>query len=171
MPPPPEEPTRPLRPAEPVYEREVIAPVDDGYDALLDRIRSLRSALTIVGIIAVLALAAAAYSILTKEEESDTRAGASRERVARLADRVDQLESSVGDVVSKSDVSKLATDQQALSDRLDDVEAQAGSATEDTTDEDARATLDALGDDVQTLSDSVTDIDSRVGALEQQAQP
>ena len=99
---PPEEPTRPLPPATPPParvgdEREVAAPVEDPYrtELLLDQLRSLRTALAIVGLIAVAALAVAVYTVLTKEEESDTGAGASRQQVADLAGRVDALEADV----------------------------------------------------------------------------
>ena len=92
---PPEEPTRPLPPATPPparvgVEREVAAPVEDPYrtELLLDQLRSLRTALAIVGVIAVAALAVAVYAVLTKDEVSDAGAGASSQQVADLADRV-----------------------------------------------------------------------------------
>jgi hypothetical protein len=178
MPPPPEEPTRPLRPAgaplpqEPVYEREVVPPAED--PLLLDRLRSLRSAVVLLGLVAVAALALAVYALLTKEEETDTRAGASRERVVRLADRVRELESEVSDRATKDSVSQVADDQQSLGKRVDDVAKQASSAASDDnggTDTQARTSINQLNQNVQTLSTSLKDLDQRVSDLESQSQP
>jgi hypothetical protein len=170
---PPEEPTRPLPPPTPaparrVYEREVAAPVDDPYrtEILLDRLRSLRTALAIVGLIAVAALAVAVYAVLAMEEESDAGGGASRQQVANLDDRVDALEAEVEDRATGDDVNRIADDVQALSDRVDQVAKQARSAasTDNSgTDEQARASIDQL-------NQSLTDLDERVRDLEAQAQ-
>lgn len=172
---PPEEPTRPLpptttEPAGPVYEREVAAPVEDPYrtEILLNRLRSLRTALAIVGVIAVAALAVAVYAVLTMEEESDAGGGASRQRVADLEERLDALEA---DVATKDDVNQITADVQALSDSVDEVARQARSAASGDnsgTDEQARSSIDQLNENVQTLTQSVTDLDERVRALEQQ---
>ena len=170
--PPPEEPTRPLRPTEPVYEREVVPPEADPA-LLLDRIRSLRTALVLVGLVAVAALGIAAYAVLTKEEESDTQAGASRESVSRLADRVDALESDVRDRATKDDLSEVADDVESLNKRVDDVAKQAQSASSNDnsgTDDQLRSAIDQLNKNQQTLSDSIKDLDQRVSDLEQQAQ-
>ena len=178
MPPPPEEPTRPLRPAgappqrEPVYERDVAPPPED--PLLLDRLRSLRSAVVLLGLIAVAALALAVYALLTKEEERDTRAGASRERVVRLSDRVDELESEIKDRATKDSVSQVADDQQALGKRVVDVAKQASSAASNDnggTDTQARTSINQLNENVQTLSSSIKDLDQRVSDLESQSQP
>jgi predicted nucleic acid-binding Zn-ribbon protein len=170
--PPPEEPTRPLDPAaapppgRPVYEREV--PVED--PVLLDSIRSLRTALVLVGLVAVAALALAAYTLITKEEESDTHASASREQVARLAERVDQLESDVDDRATKDAVKQVSDDVQSLSNRVDDVAKQASKANANAgTDDQTKAALDQINQNQQTLSNSIKDLDTRVRALEQQS--
>ncbi|HZB05104.1 MAG TPA: hypothetical protein VE449_00835 [Thermoleophilaceae bacterium] len=170
---PPEEPTRPLppttpAPAGPVYEREVAAPVEDPYrtEILLDRLRSLRTALAMVGVIAIAALAVAVYTVLTMEEESDAGGGASRQQVADLDDRVDALEAEVEAAATKDDVNQLTGDVQALSDRVDQVAQQArAAATSDNsgTDEQARASIDQL-------NQSLTDLDARLRELENQAQ-
>lgn len=118
-----------------------------------------------MGLIAAAALAGAAYAIITKAEESDTRAGASRERVARLASRVDALESDVRDGASKATVTKLAAGQQELSSRLDDVASQAKATPAPTPDTSA---VDQLSSDVQALGNSVKDIDARLQAVEEQ---
>ena len=173
---PPEEPTRPLPPTTPpparAVEREVAAPVEDPYltEVLLDRLRSLRAALVIVGLIAVAALGVALYSVLTKEEESDTGAGASRQQVADLADRVDALESDVKNRATKDDVNQIADDVQALSKRVDQIAKQAQSAASSGTDKQARSSIDQLNDNARTLSQSVKDLDQRVRDLEDQAQ-
>ena len=165
--PPPEEPTRPLSPA--VHEREIAAPAEDPYrtEILLDQLRSLRAALAIVGVIAVAALGVALYTVLTKEEESDTGAGASRQQVEELADRVDALESDVEDRATKDDVSQIADDVEALGKRVDRVAKQSGSSG---TDSEARSSIDQVDENVRTLSQSVEDLDERVRELEDQSQ-
>ena len=177
---PPEEPTRPLPPATPApagvgVEREVAAPVEDPYrtELLLDQLRSLRTALTIVGVIAVAALAVAGYALLTKDEVSDAGAGASSQQVADLADRVDALEADVKTRATKNQVSQLSDDVKALSDRVDKVAKQSESAASSDnggTDEQARSSIDKLDQSVQTLSQDVKDLDRRVRDLEDQTQ-
>src|SRR5688572_21591205 len=115
---PPEGPRRPLPPTTPppgggAYEREVV--VEDPYriEILLDRLRSLRTAVAIVGVIAVAGLAVAVYTLVTMEEESDAGGGPSRQQVANLDDRVDALEDEVGDRATKADVNRIAGDVQA----------------------------------------------------------
>lgn len=174
---PPEEPTRPLprttpAPARPIDERAVAVPVEDPYrtELLLDRLRSLRTALVIIGVIAVGALGVALYAVLTKEEESDTQAGASRQQVANLTDRVDALESDVKDRATKDDVNQVADDVQALSNRVDKLAKQTQSADSSGTDKQARSSIDQLNTNVQTLSQNIKDLDERVRDLEDQAQ-
>ena len=100
-------------------EREVAAPVEDPYrtELLLDQLRSLRTALAIVGLIAVAALAVAVYAALTKDEVSDAGAGASSQQVADLDDRVDALEADVKTRATKNQVSQLSDDVKALRSR------------------------------------------------------
>ena len=170
---PPEEPTRPLPPTTPapagsVYQREVAAPVEDPYrtEILLDRLRSLRTTLAIVGLIAVAALAVAVYAVLNMEEESDAGGGASGQQVANLDERVNALEAEVKDQATTDDVNRIADDVQALSVRVDRVAKQAQSAASSDnsgTDEQARSSIDQL-------NQSITDLDERVRDLEDQAQ-
>ena len=177
---PPEEPTRPLPPATPPparvgVEREVAAPVEDPYrtELLLDQLRSLRTALAIVGVLAVVALAVAVYAVLTKDEVSDAGAGASSQQVAELSDRVDDLEADVKSRATKNQVSQLSADLKALSDRVDKVAKQSESAASSDnggTDEQARSSIDKLDQSVQTLTQDVKDLDGRVRDLEDQAQ-
>jgi predicted RNase H-like nuclease (RuvC/YqgF family) len=156
-------------------EREVAAPVEDPYrtELLLDQLRSLRTALAIVGVIAVAALGVALYTVLTKEEESDTGAGASQQQVAKLAGRVDALEADVKNLATKDDVNQIADDVKALDNRVDEVAKQARSASSSDnggTDKQARSSIDQLNQSVQTLNQNVRDLDERVGDLEDQAQ-
>ena len=173
-PPPPEEPTRPLPPATPPparvgVEREVAAPVEDPYrtELLLDQLRSLRTALAIVGLIAVAALAVAVYAALTKDEVSDAGAGASSQQVADLNDRVDALEADVKTRATKNQVSQLSDDVKALSDKVAKQSESAASSDNGGTDEQARSSIDQS---VQTLSQDVKDLDRRVRDLEDQTQ-
>jgi outer membrane murein-binding lipoprotein Lpp len=174
---PPEEPTRPLPPATPpparvVDERVVAPPVEDPYrtELLLDQLRSLRTGLAIVGLVAVAALGVALYTLLTKDEGSDTKAGASQAEVSSLADRVDALESDVKSRASKDDVNQVADDVQALSKRVDQIAKQAQSAPSSGTDKQARSSIDQLDTKVQTLTQDVKDLDQRVRDLEDQSQ-
>jgi cell division protein FtsB len=177
---PPEEPTRPLPPATPApaevgVEREVAAPVEDPYrtELLLDQFRSLRTALTIVGVIAVAALGVAVYALLSEDEVSDGGAGANSQQVAGLDDRVDALEADVKTRATKNQVSQLSDDVKALSDRVDKVAKQsqsAASSDDGGTDEQARSSIDKLDQNVQTLSQDVDDLDRRVRDLEGQTE-
>jgi peptidoglycan hydrolase CwlO-like protein len=149
-----------------------VAPVEDPMriELLLDQLRSLRAALVVVAVIAVAGLAVAIYAELTKEEESDTHAGASRTRVVALSDRVDALESDLKSRATKDDVSTIASDQKSLGARVDQLTKQAASTNKGGTDQQARSSIDQINQNIQTLSQSVKDLDTRVHDLEQQQQ-
>ena len=153
-------------------EREVAAPVEDPYrtELLLDQLRSLRTGLAIVGLIAVAALAVAVYAVLTKDEVSDAGAGASAQKVADLDDRVDALEADVKTRATKDQVSQLSDDVKALSDKVAKQSESAASSDNGGTDEQARSSIDKLEQTVQTLSQDVKDLDRRVQDLEDQTQ-
>jgi len=153
-------------------EREVAAPVEDPYrtELLLDQLRSLRTAMAIVGLIAVAALAVAIYAVLTKDEGSDAGAGASTQQVADLDDRVDALEADVKTRATKNQVSQLSDDVKALSDKVATQSKTAASSDNGGTDEQARSSIDKLEQSVQTLSQDVKDLDRRVQDLEDQSQ-
>ena len=153
-------------------EREVAAPVEDPYrtELLLDQLRSLRTALAIVGLIAVAALAVAVYAVLTKDEVSDAGAGASSQQVADLDDRVDALEADVKTRATKNQVSQLSDDVKALSDKVAKQSESAASSDNGGTDEQARSSIDKLEQSVQTLSQDLKDLDRRVQDLEDQPQ-
>jgi hypothetical protein len=94
-PPPPDRPTEPLAPvsAPHVRERVVEEPVAAAdpllFAQLEDSLRSLRTAVVLLGLLSVAALAVAVYALI-KSQEAD-RGSASSGRVARLDDRVDKV--------------------------------------------------------------------------------
>ena len=88
--PPPDRPTRPLPPTLPVAQERVVEVRDPGLlERLEGTVRSLRTAVALVGLLAAAALGVAIYALT--EADEDSRGGASRERVSRLDDRVDRL--------------------------------------------------------------------------------
>jgi peptidoglycan hydrolase CwlO-like protein len=171
----PEDPTRPLGPpaevpppAPRVREREYEEVAEDPLwrEELLDKVRSLQTAVALLGLLSVIALGVAAYALLTKEEESDTRSGASSERVNDLDERIDELESDVEDAPSSGSVSNVRDDQKALEERIEKLEARPrASAQDDGPSEqdvqDVQSSVDQIGQDLE-------DLDGRVEELEQQ---
>src|SRR5215218_8999130 len=133
---PPDEPTRRLPPAEGpaprVREREYVEPEDDRawVAELQDQLRSLRTAVVLLGVLAVAALALAAWALLKGDDESAPSGnGASAARVSQLEDRVDSLETKVDNRATKGDVNDLsaqqkdlASQQKQLDDRVDKLE-------------------------------------------------
>src|SRR3954471_16770760 len=121
---PPGEPTRRLPPtgAPPprVREREDLPADDDGawLAELHDQIRSLKTAVVLLGVLAVAALAVAAWALFANNDDNNnaqpTPSGASSARVSQLEDRVGSLESQMKDVPSKSAVSDLRSQQKDL---------------------------------------------------------
>ena len=88
VPPPPDRPTQPLRPSPPpprVEERVVERGVDMGavLAGLEDTIESLRTALMIVGALAVIALGIAIYALLS-DDEGGSRAGLASDERGRI---------------------------------------------------------------------------------------
>jgi hypothetical protein len=101
--PPPDRPTEPLRPARPApaSEERGMHGVDPNVILLRleDAVGSLRTGLTIVGVIAVAALAVAIYALVSANGDAGSSGGAaSDERVSRLDDRVDRLSRQVQDL-------------------------------------------------------------------------
>ena len=141
-------------------------------EVMRDRIRSLRTAVALLGLLALAALAVAGYALLTQEEEVDAKRGASNQRVSALDDRVDKLESDVDDAPSKGSVSGVRSDQKALSERVDKLEARPkakpqaqpqtdGPSAQDV--QDVQSSVDDLGRDIE-------DLNGRVDELEKQAE-
>lgn len=156
--PPPDRPTEPLRPARraPVVQERVVEPAIDPNIVLLrleDEVRSLRSGLMIVGVIAVAALALALWALLS-DDTATTRGGqASDASVAQLDDRVDRLSRQVQNL--------RAGGVTALDERVDSLERTVNRlasrpAPEDPTEEIQQLTerVDELSRDVDELKQS-----------------
>jgi DNA repair exonuclease SbcCD ATPase subunit len=180
-PPDPDEPTRRLPPTHPPdapppreYEREVAVATSDELvwrEEVIDRLNSLRTAVFLVGVLAVAALGVAVWSLLTQEEESDARRGASVDRVRDLEERVEGLERDIERAPSRDALSQLAETVDSLDERVgaveDRVERQgAGGASEQAV-EDLQGDVQQLGDAVEQLGDAVEQLDQRLGAVEQ----
>jgi len=120
---PPDRPTRPLTPRPPApRERIAGAPAADAalVDWLHDSVRSLRTALALVGLLAVTALGVAIYALLAADDSGAGRSTGSTERIGELDDRVDRLSRQVQDVRAGSSGDADAGDLEALKERLDD---------------------------------------------------
>lgn len=170
LPPESDEPTRrlpPTRPAEPLAEREVVTTEPDPVwvHEVLGRLRSLRTWVALIGVIALAALGVGLWALLTQEEDGDARRGASQERVRELEDRVDDLESETDDVASQDAVGRLRDQQQELEERLGAIEDQAsdGGGVED-----VQADVRELSDAIEQIGQAIEQLDERVGDLEQQ---
>lgn len=177
LPPDPDEPTQrlpPAPPAEPLREREVVTSTEldpTWTEEILGRLRSLRTAVAMVGVLAVLALGAGIWALLTQEEEGDARPGASQERVRELEDRVEALESKTEDAASQKAVERLSNQQRQLEERLSAIEDQSdGDAIKDVQ-ADVRQLSDGLeqtGQSIEQAGQSIEQLDQRVDELEQQ---
>ena len=170
LPPESDNPTRrlpPTGPAEPLREREVVIAEPDPVwvQEVLGRLRSLRTWVALVGVLALAALGVGLSALLTQEEEADARQSASLERVQELESRVGALESETEDAASEDAIKGLRDQQQALEKRLSAVEDQ---ASDDSGVEDVQADVRQLSDAVDQIGQSIEQLDQRVGDLEQQ---
>ena len=169
LPPESDEPTRrlpPTRPAEPLPpEREVVREVDPAWtQEIVDRLRSLRTAVVLLTLLSLAALGVGVYALLTQEEESDTRRGASVERVRDLEERVDAVESEAEDAPSQAAVGRLRDQQRDLEERLSDVEEQ----SDDSGVEDVRSDMQQLSDAIEQNGEAIQQLDDRLSDVEQQ---
>jgi len=157
----PDDPTRPIQPhpREPVM-RERVVEDDPERAALRDSIRSLRTALWLVALLAAVALGVAAYALLAEDDEDNGRTPASASRVAAIDDKVDELENRLDERATKGQVENVRKDLDDLEERLGDV---SKTAQDSGGDDDAQQAVDDVKGDVQQLEDRVND-------LEQQAQ-
>lgn len=158
-PPPPDRPTEPLHGARrpPVAEERVVAPAADPnliLRRLEDTVASLRTGLMIVGLIAVVALGAALYALLSDDAtRGGSRSGlASDERVSRLDDRVDRLSRQLQSL-------RAGGDTAALGDRVDALERTI--KTLDSSPDDATQAVEELSSRVDGLERDVEDLKSR----------
>ncbi len=175
----PDEPTRRLPPthgppAPPprVHEREVAVEPDDDIvwrEEIVDRLNSLRTAVVLLGIVAVAALGVALWALLTQEEEDDARRAASAQQVRNLEERVEELEQDIDRAPSRDALSQLSETVESLDERVGAVEdrVEEGGGTSAQV-EDLQRDVQQLGDAVEQLGDAVEQLDQRVGALEQQ---
>ena len=171
--PPEDRPTEPLRPRQAVAAERVVAhepAVDAGWAARIeDSLRSVKSMLALVGLLAAAAFGLALYELLT---DDDGGGGASRERVAQLDDRVDRLEKKAGGTSEESDVADVRdgledkadkADVDALGEQVEELQASveaAGSGQENA----------ASADDVAALSEQVEQLAADVEELQAQAE-
>ena len=151
--PPPDRPTERLQPTPPpVYEQRGAAPAADA-------IGPLRTGLTIVGVIAVAALAVAVYALVqANDSSSGSRSGlATDSRVSQLDDRVDRLSRQVQELRSGGGGSSGGGDSAALDDRIAALERTVKTlASRPATDptqaiEELSGRLDAVSRDVEEL--------------------
>lgn len=169
MPPPPEEPTRPLQPV--AYERErVVEPEFDPRFALAsleDRVRSLQTGMWLVGLVSLAALLVGIYAVIQTADD-DTRTttrsnGVSQSEVSRLEGRIDELEGR--EPASEQDVAALEKDFADLRD-------QAEQAQEQEPPEPAEAETDPqVTQAITDLTQRLDDLEQRVEEAEAQQQP
>lgn len=171
MPPPPEEPTRPMTTRG--YEREqvvdrVVEPEFDPRFALAsleDRLRSLRTAVVMLALVSLAALALGFYALLQSEDAERGDGGADAAEVSALEDRVDELESREAadpDTVQKAIEDKAdAKDVAALEQAVEELREQPAETEEGTDPETAQAITD--------LTQRLDDLEARVEQMEQQA--
>lgn len=148
-----EPPTRRIPPTPPpggVRETEYV--VDPEREDLRDRLRSLRTALTLTALLAAAALGVGLYALLVDDEDEDVRRGASPARVSALDDRVDELENRIGDRATKNALDRLEQRQAQLEGQVE----QAGEAGGDA--EALQQSVEQLGADVQALEQRVDDL-------------
>jgi hypothetical protein len=177
----PDEPTRRLppshRPDAPPpreYEREVTVTAGDELvwrEEIVDRLNSLRTAVVLLGILAVAALGVALWALVNQEEETDARRGASADQVRDLEERVEDLEQDIERAPSGDALSQLSETVESLDERVGAVEDRVerergeGGASEQAV-EDLQGDVEQLGDAVEQLGDAVEQLDQRVGAVE-----
>ena len=167
----PDEPTRRLPPTEPRRAvpdgRPVVAgePEPAWAVAILERLRSLRTAVALVGVLAVAAFGVGLWALLSGEADDDGQRRASAARVAELEDRVDALESDVRDAASGDALVPVRDQQRELEQRLATLEEQAGDSDALT---DVQEDVAQLADSVEQLSQAMEQLEQRVEELEQQ---
>ena len=161
---PPDDRTRPLgQPLQPLPPDPVVAAEDPAWHALvLDRLDSLRTAVAIVGVIAVAALVLSIWTFLRERDDRDRlRGGTQAAAIANLRDRVDSLASRVNSRATTTSVGDL---RKQVDNRLNGL-------SKSSKDAQARASVTKLQTSVDDLSKAVTKLDQRVAKLESQTSP
>lgn len=150
-------PAQPVAPADPAYApvdpHARIAPDAVWMEDVSARLRSLRTALAVVGTLAALALGLAAWALLDREE-GDGR-GASAQRVEQLEDRVDRFEDRLDNRATKASVAELGREQQQLAEQVEQAQAAAG---EDGGGEQAAQEVEELRGELQALAQRVDEL-------------
>jgi polyhydroxyalkanoate synthesis regulator phasin len=147
-------------PDDPTRRPAPYAPGENGYwlEELRDQLRSLKTAVVLLGILVVVSLGVAAWALLANQGDSgsSTPRGASASRVTNLERRVSDLEARVRSAPSKGDLADVRAQQKVLAGRVDTVE---------------KASRDAASQQsVDQLQQDVRDLQKRVDTLEQQPQ-
>lgn len=167
--PPEDRPTEPRRPREPAVTHERTGYADRAWAVKIDdQLRSLKSMMALLGVLAAAALGVALYTLLADDE--DAGGGAGGERVSRLDDRIGALEDRAEKASDDGDVKRLRED---LGDKAeqDDVEAlgeqldELRSAVEAGSGEDA-----ASAEDLAALSNRVDELAAEVEELQEQSE-
>ena len=138
----------------PQPEREPL--VDDRYaphEEVLDRLRSLRTALALVALLSLAALGVGIWALLEDRNDRDQR-GASPARVGQLEDRADQLEQEVGERASDQSVEELRSQQRELADQVETL-------GEDTSGEELTQAVEELRQDVAELEQRVEEVEAQ----------
>jgi peptidoglycan hydrolase CwlO-like protein len=161
IPPDPDDPTRRLPPAPPLpaRRREVAYVEPDDLlwrQEVLDRLRSLTTAVVLLAVLAVSALGIALWALFA--DPADER-GAAPVRVRELEERVDELESELEQTASGDALSTLREQQRSLDQRLQALDAQVRQPIED---------LDVMSDAIVETQQAVEQLEQRIDALEQQ---
>ena len=171
-PPPPDGPTEPLPPSEPAIVDErlpaepLVAADPMAIARFEDAVRSLRTAVVLLGLLSVAALGVAIYA-LVKSQEAD-RGSASSGRVARLDDRVDKLSSDLQRMRESTSGTADESDVNQVQDRLSEKASSADLRTLERTvaklqtqvrsSDDASAALDQVDQRLDDLSRDVRDL-------------
>jgi hypothetical protein len=150
-----DDPTRRLPPTEPVAytDAEELRFRED----VRDRLRSLKTAVVMLAVLAVAALGVAIWALLSSQDTGEAQ-GASVSRVSALEDQVDELSDDVKNAASKDDLQQVSRREQELADKVDDLDTRATQTSED---------LATATQEIETLKQDVADLQQRLDALEQ----
>jgi uncharacterized protein HemX len=154
-----DEPTRRLPPARPPVGGPEVAYVhpDEALwrEHIFDRLRSLTTGVTLVAIVAVAGLGVGLWALLTDEDDN-----VSGDRISRLEQRVESLDSRLRQRPAADDLAALRAQQRSLDERVRALEERTNEVGEA-----AQGTIEA----VDATQQSVADLEQRVAQLEQSA--